>query len=54
MSVAPLGDIPDCGNHMLRTSLEFSLMVWKTSVLGSSLSPKLRTELSFPAFEGSS
>lgn len=48
MSVPSLGTSPDPGNHMHMTSLESSLMVWKISVAGSRLSPKLETELFLP------
>lgn len=52
MSVPSLGTSPDSGNHMHRTSLESSLMVWKISVAGSRLSPRLETELFLPTLQG--
>lgn len=52
MSVPYLWKSPDPGNHMHMTSLESSWMVWKISVAGSRLRPKLKTELFLPTFQG--
>lgn len=50
MSVISLGNSLGSGNHMHLKSLESSWMVWKTSVPGFRLSPKLESELCFPHF----
>lgn len=51
-SVISLGHSPEPGNHMHAAPLEPRVMVWKTSVSGPRLRPKLESELFFLHFLG--